>query len=588
MTGVSLRKKLLAGSIALALLPLMVMGGYAVHRTSSDMEEVSVRQSRALSMTAAKLIDAVLYGESKMVKSLATRPSIRAAADLVLHKGPAASTSIIAVLNEKLEETLDKLSADYVGFFISDPDGYIYAEANQGRYTGFDVSGRSYFQEAKKGSIAISEPVFSKIDEGLVTPIAAPIRTQEGRFAGMIVAVLKMDFLVEAIGDVRIGETGYAFVTSRAGIALVHPDKRIILKANMNKIDGMKILGRKVAREEEGVAHYTFQDTDKIAAFHTSQLTGWRVFVTQDISEFVSGARDIEKALLLVCLLCLGLSVATALLFARSVDRPITRIIRNLDGAADQVNGAAGQVSAASQSLAETSSEQAASVEETASSLEELSAAIRGNDQNAQWVNGIISTRLKENREGIHNRMTAMRSAIDHSVSAGEETAGIVRTIDDIAFQTNLLALNAAIEAARSGEAGAGFAVVAGEVRNLAMRAIKAAHTTSELIQNANDHIREAAGMNAQVFEVVETNKEITSEVGEKVSEIAAASDEQARGIEQIEAAMSEVNGAVQRMAAMSEESAGAASELRGQADRMRELVLELTRIVHGGNRHRS
>ncbi len=261
------------------------------------------------------------------------------------------------------------------------------------------------------------------------------------------------------------------------------------------------------------------------------------------------------------------------LVIIRSINKSLGKQIENLAEGAEQVASASQQVSTASQSLAEGASEQAASIEETSSSMEEMSSMTKQNADNAIECDRIMKHEAATNFQLIGERMHKMQGAFRETVKASEETAKIIKTIDEIAFQTNLLALNAAVEAARAGEAGAGFAVVADEVRSLAMRAAEAAKNTAHLIQGANDKIKEASTLNDQVIEVLDKNTEIAKKVTELIGEIAAASNEQAQGIEQINKAIAEMDRVVQENAANAEESASASEQLSAQAQQMRSIV---------------
>jgi methyl-accepting chemotaxis protein len=151
--------------------------------------------------------------------------------------------------------------------------------------------------------------------------------------------------------------------------------------------------------------------------------------------------------------------------------------------------------------------------------------------------------------------------------ASSDETAKIIKTIDEIAFQTNLLALNAAVEAARAGEAGAGFAVVADEVRNLAMRAAEAAKTTAGLIEENIKDIKEGSELVASTDEAFkQLVRDNSNKVGELVGEIAAASQEQSQGVEQVNNAMADMDKITQQNAASAEQSASASEQLNSQA----------------------
>ena len=184
--------------------------------------------------------------------------------------------------------------------------------------------------------------------------------------------------------------------------------------------------------------------------------------------------------------------------------------------------------------------------------------------------------------EASHS-MTELTESMKEISTASEETAKIIKTIDEIAFQTNLLALNAAVEAARAGETGAGFAVVADEVRNLAMRSADAAKNTANLIEGTVKKIKDGSDTVAKTNEAFGKVASGAKKVGELVGEIAAASKEQAQGVDQINKAIAEMNKVVQKNAANAEESASAAKEMTTQAEQMREFVGELVAVAGGG-----
>ncbi len=334
-----------------------------------------------------------------------------------------------------------------------------------------------------------------------------------------------------------------------------------------------------IARENIGSQRTTAGEavTDACNATADAGMTA----TTKIASEAMSALSLASTIMLVGLIIALVVGVLVAFFMTRSITGPVNRIITGLNEGSSQVASASGQVSSASQSLAEGSSEQAASIEETSSSMEEMSSMTKSNAENAGTANGL----MEETRTVVTTANTSMREltqSMKEISTASEDTSKIIKTIDEIAFQTNLLALNAAVEAARAGEAGAGFAVVANEVRNLAMRAADAAKNTSELIEGTVKKVHAGSLLVSTTNEAFTKVADSTGKVANLVSEISQASQEQSNGISQVNIAITEMDKVVQQNAANAEESASAAEEMSAQAEQLREYVDELVMVVTG------
>ncbi len=299
--------------------------------------------------------------------------------------------------------------------------------------------------------------------------------------------------------------------------------------------------------------------------------------------ETLSSLTTASTVLLFGLTMILVLGVILSFFITRGITKTIHRLVAGLSDSSDQVSSAATQVSSSSQSLAQGASQQAAALEETSSSLEEMSSMTRQHADHASRANAMMgdAARVVDEANASMARMTASMAEIS---KASEDTARIIKTIDEIAFQTNLLALNAAVEAARAGEAGAGFAVVADEVRSLAMRAAEAAKNTAGLIETTVAKVKDGSDLVSKTAEDFNQVSAGTAKVKELVAEIAAASGEQSQGVSQINKAMNEMNHVTQQTAANAEESASASEELNAQAEQMKGFVKELTAMVGGSN----
>jgi len=289
----------------------------------------------------------------------------------------------------------------------------------------------------------------------------------------------------------------------------------------------------------------------------------------------------LNKLSLSVGFVAFVLGSCLAFFITRGITRPMKAIIDGMGSSAEQVSAAAGQISSASQGLADGAAQQAASLEETSSSLEQMASMTRQNAENAQQADTMMreaSKAVAEANEAMQGLIVSMEGISRSSV----ETAKIIKTIDEIAFQTNLLALNAAVEAARAGEAGAGFAVVAGEVRNLAMRAAESARETALLIEDTGSKVHDGVQLVTRTNDAFRRVTENSAKVVCVMTEISTASREQSQGITQINQAVSDIDSITQHNAANAEEGAAAAEELSAQTETMKSIVQEMVALIEG------
>ena len=250
----------------------------------------------------------------------------------------------------------------------------------------------------------------------------------------------------------------------------------------------------------------------------------------------------------------------------------LSKSMLQIANSAEQVSGGAQQISNGAQMLSQGASEQAGSIEELATSINEISENVKNNADD--------TVAASELADVVENEIVASSQQMDRVTEAIEEIkqnsmdiTGIVKDIEDIAFQTNLLSLNAAVEAARAGDAGRGFSVVASEIRKLATKTTEASKTTAELIKKSTTSVEEGSTLISSAEQSMKHVVEGAREVANKIERISQSNIQQANFIIQIRQSIGMISDIVQGNSATSEESAAASEELAAQAQLLRELV---------------
>ena len=284
---------------------------------------------------------------------------------------------------------------------------------------------------------------------------------------------------------------------------------------------------------------------------------------------FARRSRWLETAMGVGTLIGITLGVGFGIITSFAVTRHIRDLANRIWRDTTQVARSATQVATSSRDLATASSQQAASLEETSASLTEVNSIVRTNADHARDAQ-TISRENRSAAERSAREVGELQTAMKEMSAASANIAKIIHSIDEIAFQTNILALNAAVEAARAGEAGAGFAVVAEEVRNLAQRSAQAAKETTEKIEHAMTKSTHGAGIAARVEQLLRASMQQTQRVDDIIARIAEASVEQAKGLDQAVQSMGRIDLLTQSNTASAEQTAAVAQQLDRETSVMR------------------
>lgn len=432
-----------------------------------------------------------------------------------------------------------------------------------------------------------------------------PLLNADKKVIGMVYYGVKEESatsLRRAIMDIKVGKTGYVFVLDSQGHYIISSQGK---RDGENVWEAKDAEGKPMVQEivriarglkpaDVGTHKYAWKNAEdpqprtKIARIRYFAPWDWVIGVGSYEEEFLAapkklasiGQRVNASILTTMGIVALAAGLLTTVMALR-LSGALTKIAQHLKAGTQEISAAAGQLADSSQQMAQGASEQAAGLEETCAALNEI-------NQRSSTVGELTTGADQLMKQNIEKSGASLQSIVEMTkamsqIEADEgEMYKIIKTVDEIAFQTNLLALNAAVEAARAGEAGRGFAVVADEVRKLAGRAAEAARSTQQLLDGNIHRVKLAAHGIKGVNDNFEAIVESATVMGEKIDSITKASREVAGSITQITGTATELEQVVHQNAANAEESAAASEEMAAQAAVFDGLVSDMLVLVNG------
>ena len=255
-----------------------------------------------------------------------------------------------------------------------------------------------------------------------------------------------------------------------------------------------------------------------------------------------------------------------------SLASSMNETVASLRFATEQVARSSSQMSDSSQAVAQGSAEQATAIEELAANVQSITHVVGENTESVLTVNSNTSDVLgavEESSDSIARTVCAIEEIKDNAQSISQ----LANSIEDISFQTNILALNASVEAARAGDAGRGFAIVAEEIRRLASQVSEASRAADELAGRAIENVEAGSELIGSASSNMEEAVTSIEDIKTAMSSIAHASEQQLEAVAQIQESMDSLSQVVQENSAASEESAVIGEELADRANELKHLI---------------
>lgn len=591
----TLKAKIIIMLILASLAPVLITG------ISSYMSARNILNNK-LETTSSQTIQEITRGLENYLNAMSNMVYILAKDDNIINADDEQSLNLAKELILNMKESDESIVNAYVGT----EQGLFYVHPMEGLPEGFDPRERDWYKDAIQNSnkVIITDPY---VDTGSGSIVISMVRSVLDGTQTVGVAGIDIDLasLSRSYAEIKIGDSGYIFITDRNGNLISHPDTSLLGTDAIAELS----LWTEIEGENQGFASYVYSEEDRFASYDTSELTGWKIVATMGYAELGNDISIIRNVLGISMFVIAVISIITALLFSRPISRNIKKLVESfehlskgdltgildirstdefqllrnhfntmagdiskligsiyeasdmvldnsisLSNMTEECNASITEVTRAIEEVAIGASEQAKNSTEAAMNVSELaekldliedSTNIMGSlskNANSLTVRGLTNVNALIDKSGATMKSTIEVSELVYETSESiKHINEISNTIDAITAQTGLLALNASIEAARAGESGKGFAVVAEEIRKLSDQSKASTIEIKNIIEDINEKTALSVEAMEATTENVKEQEELVMQTREAFREIADAVTSLSNKVTEIQSSTNEI-----------------------------------------------